>query len=260
MSMIPPGAPRSSFGIPQEMKDAMAMHREKTEREQQRPQEAREAEPAAGQPAMQPDEGFDIPEDQPAEPAAAAPEEAGAAPVPDQFDLTKVLDDLGIELTEDDLHNLLFKGTLEKRVTLVKTSTREFIVDFKTLTGEEMRVSDTMLSELAEREAMTRNGAETNRSMMHLAFGVVRIQGKDVAPIAAAGPEEEKLSLNEKSERRRVRLRKTAENRLAVLQSLSPMILDKMIRTHARISMACNYVVEDPNSPLLKRPSEAPQA
>lgn len=217
-------APQSSFGIPPEMQEAASKQKEAKERAER---SSGEGQPG---PEMSEDEGYEAEE-----------------VVPPEMDLSKSLDDLGIELTDNDLHSLLFKGMLEKEVVVVKSRLKDMTVRFKTLTGEEMQIADSLLSEDAESLKMTHSGFDSRKSVWILSFGIIRMNGQELAPVVLKEGEKGKQEID---------LRETGKLRNKILHQMSPMLLDKMAKVHARITMACDHVMGDPSSPLLKRPSE----
>ena len=220
------GAPRGSFGIPPEMKEAMADAR--TEREQRDKKAAPEVDEA---PARETEEDW---------PLAEAGPDAVTDKTAKKVDPIASLAEIGVTVTDDDFHNLVFKGYIEKTVEVLSHGSMKLSATLKTLTTEELDIVDELVAEDLETIKMTNNGADTRRSMWTMSIAVTKLQGKPVAAV----------EVGQKGE---VDLKKMARAKREVLKRLNPAVIDKMISAHVRITTCYNLMVNEPGSATLKK-------
>ncbi len=117
---------------------------------------------------------------------------------------------------------------------------KQFTAVFKTLTGDEYDYADELLAEELKDVEMTRAGLDSRRNMWILAFGVTKLDGRDIVkPYVVAGKYDPKA---------------TAKARKAVISAMSPAILNRLMRMHGIFSMQLDRLVESPNSGFLAEP------
>jgi len=138
---------RSSFGIPEDMKQAASKFKE----EKTKVTEITE-EPS---PSTEPEANLD-----------KAVEDASPE---------KILADMGIEFNDDDLQHLIFKGFIEKEVEIIKG---KFKATLKTLTGDEYDLADEMVANELNTLNMTKDGMRARYSQWIMVFGITKLNGK----------------------------------------------------------------------------------
>lgn len=159
------------------------------------------------------------------------------------------LKDIGITLTENDLHSLLFKGGLEKDAVIAKRGDNVLMTaTLKTLNAKEVSLIDSILADDISKVKMTGHGFEGRRTLLTLSFGVVKLNNKFIAK-GQVLDNEGKPDLKE-----------MAFQRLEAFLELSAVVVDKIAKAHGRFAIACGMILENPDSPLLQGPSEAPKA
>lgn len=223
-----------SFGLPQQMKE-----------EVERVQMAKEERPKVDEPApsMQKatDDGFNT-DDLSETPSETLKKEESVIEPKDPIQVLK--DELGIELEEDDFHKLIFKGYTDKDVIVIPSvkGSRPLIATFKTLTAREQEEVDEYVAEDMNRTRMTVDGHHDRRWLWLLAFGVTKLQGRTYAdPVYK---DEGKKVLDRKA---------TYSARREKLSSLSPVIVSKMSRIHAQLTLALNTAIDHPEADYLKK-------
>ena len=222
---------KGSFGIPPEIKEAGEKFMKRQDKEESRPtidlsEDDEFIEDESTVEDFSGDAGY----------VEEGPKEFNI-PTPEE-NLKKV----GIELTEDDFHKILFKGYIEKEVEIFPSvrGNKRFYVGMKTLTGHEYDEVDEPLAEEIRDKKMTNDGYTTRRSMWIIAYGISTILGKKVHPDVLRDDV--------------VDTKETAKKRREVLGKLSPAILSKLMRIHGVLTVNLNAIVEDPESQLLKKP------
>jgi hypothetical protein len=228
----PVGAPRGSFGMPAEMRESMEKtidnSRKATEKEEVPPEEK----------AFSDD--WQVQE---AEEAPPTPEEqAEATKAANRVDPFAILKELGIEPRPDDFHSLIFKGFVEKTVTIAANpmNGQELTAKLKTATSEEYDLVDELLAEDLDKLKITNTGVDLRRTMWTLAFTVLELNGKPICkPVM---DEEKKYSPKE-----------TARNRRQILSKLNPFIINKITEVHARMSSAFTILVTNPEYKAVKK-------
>lgn len=234
-----PGAQkaRGSFGIPEHMNpEHLATEVRKEERAP-----VDNGQPGAvfaGDPEFSPETMPALATDTSAKAEKELNDEAAAKSAP----LFILKDQLGVDFNADDFHRLLYKGYVEKIVDICynpKTK-KQFTAVFKTLTGDEYDYADELLAEELKDVEMTRAGLDSRRNMWILAFGVTKLDGRDIVkPYVVAGKYDPKA---------------TAKARKAVISAMSPAILNRLMRMHGIFSMQLDRLVESPNSGFLAEP------
>lgn len=211
-------APRGSFGIPPEMQEAQ--QRAKAQADAERAEKAQVEAP-------------------PVPPEAAAPADEGAK----ELTPTDMLKTLGVTFDDKDLHNLLFRGYIEKDIAVIpKTESAgkvvEFRSKFKTLTGDEYDAVDELIAADVETTKMTNDGFKSRRAMWILSLGILEINGKAlIKPI-----------LN--SDTKEVDLHAMAKARRKLLGAMSPLIVNHMIQKHGALTVAVDMISADPSGAL----------
>lgn len=227
---VRPPAGGGSFGIPPEMKEAHQRQLENAAKSS-----APETAAADGT-----DFGFDAGQE---EETPVAVSTSTQEIIGETADPVSALKKLGITLKEEDFHQILFRGELEKEVELFpaiggKSAIR---VTLKTLTAEEYDWADELLAQEVRDTPLTNEGYATRKSMGILAFGVVKNQGQ---PLPRTGvPMKDKV----------VDYRALAQLRRSEFKRWSPALLTKMIRIHTVLTLAINFIVDDPKDENLKK-------
>lgn len=226
-------APQGSFGLPENVQKAL--NQRENEKRYAKEESDEPTPPPRPKPQVSEDDGFDkkISED------------------PTQFneELTEVekeivslqnpinrLKAIGIELSEDDFHQYLFKGYLSKTVDLTKGLKKDMSVTLKTLTTEEYLLVDKFIAEAIDaKRSMTREGVEQLRSVYTLAFGVTHLAGKPI------------IKSTDKST-----LYETAMAASEVITALSAGLVTKIIKLHMIFTISMNKLIDSGDSPFLK--------
>lgn len=221
---------QGSFGIPQHMKEAME-----------------NASKPAGEARPSMEEELPVEEIQEEEVsrmpmAEAEPEQEMKIPNP----VDALREDFDVNLEDEDFHKIIFKGFLEKEVTVVPSirGTKPMKAMFKTLTGEEYDVVDELLAEEIRDVRMTNEGYSTRRAMWILSLGITHIQGKPIT----------QTQYKETGSGREIDLKATAKARRHVISKLNAAILTRFTRIHGQLTLAINAIFEDPEADFLKKP------
>lgn len=224
---------KGSFGIPPEIKEAGEKFMKRQDKEEARPSiDFRDDEEFVEEESDVEDFGGDA-----GDTGDKVETNEYKIPTPEE-NLKKV----GIELTEEDFHKILFRGFVEKDVEIFPAmgANKRLYVTMKTLTGHEYDEVDELLAEEIRDKKMTNDGYTTRRSMWILAYGISSLQGKKVHPDVLRDDE-----LDTKA---------TAKKKREVLGRLSPAVLSKLMRIHGIFTANLNLIIEDPESQLLKKP------
>lgn len=220
---------KGSFGIPPEIKEAGEKFMRRQEKEEVRPKIdlSGSDENEYEEEVIQEEEVEESANERLAEDRLPTPED----------NLKKV----GIDLTDEDFHKILFKGYVEKEVEIFPSigANKRLYVTMKTLTGHEYDEVDELLAEEIRDKKMTNEGYTTRRSMWILSYGISAIQGKKVHKDVLS---DDNLDTKE-----------TAKKKRDVLGRLSPAVLTKLMRIHGIFTANLNLIVEDPESQLLKK-------
>jgi len=239
---VEPAKAQGSFGMPPELKAQLErQQQEKRKKEAEAVKESLgEETPVTDLGGPQQPFGFSEPETKEAPQETArkftvdldANEEPGAA-----------LKSLGVEISDDDIENTIFKGFFHKDVLVVKNPkdpAKDFKSTFKTLTGEEYDQVDELVMGEVEGINVSRNSFQTRQNMWTLAFGVSSLAGRPVCkPVLL--PDGKNLDL-----------KATARAKREILGKLSPAVLTKMMRIHGLLTAHINNIVHatGDNSPL----------
>lgn len=221
---------RGSFGIPDDVQEEMARNRTRAAQQ-----------PTPSQAADTEDEGDAAPAP---EPELEAKVELPTDATVKKLDPVQALKEIGITLSEDDMTQLIFKGSLEKTVDVYKTPKLKLTATLKTLTAEELDVVDELMAEDIDSIKMTRDGASTRRSMWLLSLAVTQLNGRPVRALDRDIPNAKDLS---PSQYLRTKARLVRE----VLQKMNPHVLAKTMGIHTTFAMALNEIVNGDVSPFL---------
>lgn len=212
---------KGSMGIPEEMREEMHRQQQQKKAKQNRPEpddgDVREVD------SLHPD----LDETPPKKEEEVKPEDIGAL---------HIFKKLGIEMSEEDVQKLIFKGYVEKDIEIVKGL---LTAKLKTLTTEEYDIIDEMIAEETKATEMTVDGHNGRKSVLTVAMSLVSLNGK---PVVREVPKNEDGSVN---------IRKYTEMRRMVLRKMSATVVDKMIRIHGSFTVGVNIGVENPED-LLK--------
>jgi len=218
---------QGSFGIPPEMKEQIEnYHKQKIKAEE-----------------MQSDPELPI-EDIIEEPGEGgfAPLEEEKAPPSIVADPLENLKKIGVELVDEDFHNIIFRGYLEKDIVVMPPirGTKPLKATFKTLTGAEIDEIDELLAEDIQDTKMTNDGYQTRRSMWLITYGTTKLMDKPLAhPILVKGKVDNKATMKMKRK---------------VLAALNAAILTKIMHIHGILTVSINAILMDPESSYLKKP------
>lgn len=230
---VVPGA-KGSFGIPPELKAQgdrlMSQSREEYEADEtRRPsmtaysdvEEAQEKVPDA--PVKAEEEGFRIP----------TPEESLAR--------------IGVHLTDEDYHSVVFRGVLEKDVCVLPAMgrTRELRATIRTLKTKEYDAIDELLADDIKGISMTNDGFTSRRSLWILAFAVVKLDNKQLSkPVMTIDDNGTSI----------VDIKKTARERKDnVLGELSPIVINELIALHAALTTNMEVILRINKGEYLKK-------
>lgn len=209
------GAPKGSFGIPQELKEAHEKKRAEAEARSEAP------------PAKQ--------EDWPMEENQAAVEQGEE--VQEENSPLDVLKGIGIELSEKDFTDFIFRGSISKTVPIVANPLGggQLTAKLKTITTGEMDLVDELLAEDIDRGNITRDGVEIRKSLWILSFAITELNDR---PIAKPILDKDKVFLP----------KETARERRKVLSELNPVVVNKMINIHGTFVSCLNAMIMDDKS------------
>ena len=230
-----PKAPQGSFGIPENLRKMLSEEEKKRSEENQ--EEKQEERPSA--PLVSEDDGFKTEEDTPVEEKIEVSDKDirefdSGLPSGDPI---KELKKIGVELTDDDIHQYCFKGYLEKEVPVMKTKKRELTVTLRTLTGEQYIIVDRKLADIIPLKPMTREGLDNLRGILILSYGVTALSGKPLVRIVTGGTPKDQETIGDEA--------------FEALTQLSSGILNKIMRLHAIFSTSLHLMIERGDSPFL---------
>lgn len=156
---------------------------------------------------------------------------------------------IGVELSDDDLFKIIFRGYLEKEIVVVLPvggRTKPLVATFRTLTGEEVDAADELLAEEIGDTKMTNDGYHTRRSMWILSYGLTHLAGKPVC-----NPVEYTKSKSEDAPK--FNMKATIKLRRKVLSTLNPGVLAKMMHLHSIFTVNINAIIANPEADYLKK-------
>lgn len=157
----------------------------------------------------------------------------------------EILRDMGIEPQEEDFHDLIFRGYIEKEVEILKNpvTKKPFKVEIKALTAEEVDMVDELLMEEVGGMRITTEGMEARRSTWILSVAIQKISGRNI--VKEANHSDEKGVVNKKS---------LAKAKRSVILKLNPFILSKIVSAHANMVASYNSILnEDTEDDILKK-------
>jgi len=186
--------PHGSMGIPPQMQEAFEKQRADAKRKQAAAAKADEQAPTFSE-----DPGFAEDSEQ-AEPLIGNEPEANKAETEDsgknkiEGDPHKILAELGISLTEEDAHRYVFKGFVEKDLTVEVIMGVKIPVTFKSLTSTDQDEIGELLADEINRVSVLRDEVAIRRNMWMLCYGISKMNGRILAH-----PETKKLTRNGKT-------------------------------------------------------------
>lgn len=192
-----------SFGIPEEMKQAAERNKAKA-----RP------EPKVEAPVKEVEESEEKPD------ASKTP-----------YD---ILRSMGADFTEDDFQKLIFKGTYETTLDVVKG---RLTAKFRTLSTRDHDEIDEILAKEMKDIPMTEDGLRSRTSMMIISYGVTEISGKPLTKTI--------LTDDKKPDNKAM-----AMARRAVFLEMSPSVVNILIQKHGSITVAVNMIASNPEENL----------
>lgn len=228
---------QGSFGLTPEMREQVENYQTKkvavdTEKEEEKPN------PWSNLPTEDYTEAGELEEEPSSEEVPAIKKVLATNPL-------DTLKTIGVELTDDDFSKIVFRGYLEKEITVVPSirGSRPLTATFRTLTGKEIDETDELMAEdISHDVKMTNQGYEVRRSMWQLSYGVTQLMGRPLA-------DEVKYAKSEK-----VNTKGTSRAKRQVLAALSPAILAKMMNIHNVLTISINAIISDPEADYLKKP------
>lgn len=151
---------------------------------------------------------------------------------------------IGVELTDDDFHKIIFRGYLEKEIVVVAPirGTKPLVATFRTLTGREVDEVDELMAEEVRDVQMTNDGFQTRRSMWIISYGIPQLMGKPVCQPVMAGKDSNKINM-----------KATVKERRRVFSALNPGILTKMMHIHGVFTVSINGILAEPEADYLKK-------
>lgn len=239
MQLNPPKTNQGSFGVPPHIKEAAEKFRAAKEEAQNRAEEELEREPEYDNTRYPPPSVEESEEDATEEPTQ---EDKPASKEPTALEL---LEQIGVSLEDEDFHKIVFRGFLEKDVTVIPAmgKARALVATFKTLNGQEYDLVDELMAEDLRDMRMTNEGYNTRRNMWVLVFGIAKLDGKPVGPTVYM----------ETVKGKHIDAKATARRKRDVLGLMNPAILSKMILDHATFSKAIADLISMPDSPYIKK-------
>ena len=237
-----PGA-KGSFGIPAEIRERgeQLMGRGGEDEEDRRPGFAEPSQRAVKADEDEPAYEGEIPEEA-FETKKRTVEEDDKEPTPEE-NLARI----GVELDDDDYHNIVFRGGLEKEVVVFPaiSKTRELRAVIKTLKTKEYDSIDEILAEDYKTTAMTNDGVTSRRSLLILSFAVVKLDGK-----ALTKP----IFYQDESGKNVVDVKATARDRKEkILGELSPVVVNELISIHAILTINMELILKESKAKYIKK-------
>ena len=147
-------------------------------------------------------------------------------------DPAALLSAIGITPSEEDFHDLLFKGCVEKEILLCKNPMSKLPISamIKTLTTEEMNLVDELLANDIESYKVTARGVELRRTLWVVSCCTSKLSGKVL--VKQVTKEGSPMSLKDIVIKRR-----------EVLSRLNPAFIDEIVRKHAILQYAFNAIL-----------------
>ncbi len=214
---------QGSMGIPEDMREEIQRQHEKKQAKARASQE--DDVKTASSPYPDLDDKADTPEKK--EEKSADPRDVGAA---------QIFKKLGIEVNEEDIQKIIFKGYIEKNIVIVKNV---LTAKMKSLTTEEYDIVDEVMAKEAKDVDMSVDGFNARKSVLTTAMSLTEFNGK---PLIKEPPKNEDGSVNLMEHMQRKRI---------VLKKMSATVVDKLIETHGAFSLGVNMGIRNPED-LLK--------
>lgn len=236
MKIQQPATQQGSFGLTPEMRDTVDAYQKK-KHESAKPVVEENEEDSQ----IEEEQGLDLDGEMAVEASEVVKKEDAIKP-PSPID---TLAKLGVELTDNDYHSIIFRGYLEKDIMVVSAigKNKPLVATFRTLSGKEVdQVDELLAGDIEDGVKMTNDGYSARRSMWVLAFGVSQLLGKPVCtPVAS------------KKDKTKVDIRATAAKKREVLSTLSPAVLVKMMNIHSTLTLSINSIISNPEADYLKK-------
>lgn len=220
-----------SFGMPADMKESV------------RREEAKLRTPKEDQAPPPPPPAADMFGNTPATPIEDETSKAVTEEIALQASPTEMLKKLGMELKDEDIHNYVFKGFVEKDyLAFTGMGDKKFLAHLKTLTTAEVDEAEELLAEEVQTHAMLSSEVDRRRITWILAYGVTHINNMPVVrPVEVEGKKGE------------IDVKETIRARRKVLRGLAPMIINKLSIAHATLTAALNQTFSDREHSALKK-------
>jgi len=152
----------------------------------------------------------------------------------------KALKEMGVEITEDDVNDYLFYGTIKKSVNIFQMKKGKFFTaTIRTLTSKDYMVVEDIIGDYLKFNDMTREGLGSLRTLSVLSLGVVELQGRPTID-----------SWDSKDDSAAAIKKRALENK-KVLEELAPGTINKINHVHAALTTAFNNMLDEGNSPFL---------
>lgn len=240
------GQQKGSFGIPEEMMEQISKKKQSQEQENTQAEASTEEEPQKegpeqadffnGNESVNNKEGEVPPSARP--PEENEEEESNRQTSFSDLSPDEIFEHLGVDFTDEDFQHLLFKGYVEKDITITKFKGKDFTARIKTLTTHEYDEIDEILTEELKNVSMSPNGYEARRSLLIGAYGVTHLMGKPLTkPIYFSQNHARAGELN---------TREMSLERRKVLRQLAPPVANRIIELHNALSLATNMIVREP--------------
>jgi len=228
---------RGSMGIPPEMTEAFDRQRAAAAAKRK----AEDSTEAGPTPVADP--GFETDEPQRVDDpdAPVAEEKAGLNP-------ETLLKEIGVEITDDDLHRFVFKGFIEKDIKLSLFGGRKTVLTtLKTLTANEYDAVGELLGAELNDNTIMRDEIQVRRNMWTLSLGVTKIEGRQLAkPVMMDIVKDGKPA-------QKVDMRASARLYREVLGSLAAPVVSEMITAHGKLSLALDLMTKSQGAEVLKK-------
>jgi hypothetical protein len=173
----------------------------------------------------QPQGSFGIPE----KAVPTAPEENKKEDAPVQkSEVDLIQESLGIEFTEEDFQQLLFKGSVDKEVVILPGRLKAI---FHSLDVDEWQEVDELLTEEVNDVPMTKEGLEVRRGLLSISYGITHLQG---APLSQP--------IMDKKKSGKLDTRKMAKERRRKIGEMSPAVVNIMLAKHASFTRMLDMI------------------
>jgi hypothetical protein len=145
-----------------------------------------------------------------------------------------ILKALNIEISTDDFQQLVFKGSIDKEVEIIKGKLK---ATFHSLRVKEWEEVDELLTREINEVSMTKEGMEVRKGLLSISYGITHLQGNP-------------LSSPFKMEDGSIDSRKMAIERRKKISEMAPAVVNLMLAKHASFTHMLELITSEPGDYL----------